>query len=156
MTGPAPLPPRDEPPHTAWLRAALTEHLGVKAIALGLAVLLWFVVSARAPGEALLSVRLEPELDGSLVLVGPPPEVHVLVAGRTADLVALYATPPVVRRVVSGSAADTLVMSIAPSDVHIPTELSGAVRVLDVQPRSVTLRFSRATRRTRPVAEAHR
>jgi hypothetical protein len=49
---------------------------------------------------------------------------------------------------VSGDAPDTLVLDVTPGDVHIPPELADGVRVLDVQPRSLTLRFeTRATRR---------
>ena len=122
----------------------------MKAIALLLAALLWVVVSARAPAEAYVTVRVEPELDGALSLVGTPPQVRALVSGRTADLMRLYATPPVVRRAVSGEEPDTIVIAVTPGDVHLPAELTDAVRVIDVQPRGVTLRFaSRAPRRRR-------
>jgi hypothetical protein len=58
------------------------------------------------------------------------------------------ADPPVVRRSVGGDAPDTLVLDLTAADVHVPPELADQVRVLDVQPRSITLRFeTRATRR---------
>ena len=140
------LPPR--PNLTARLRGVVTERLGLKAIALLLALLLWLVVSARQPTESYVRVRLAPSLDSSLVLLDGTTEVRALVAGRAADLVKLVASPPAVRRSVGGDAPDTLVLDLTPADVHVPTELSDAVRVLDVQPRSVMLRFeSRATRR---------
>jgi hypothetical protein len=126
----------------------LTERLGLKATALVLSLLLWFVVGARQPTESHVTVQVIPELDSSLVLLDGPPRLRVLVAGRAADLVKLYAMPPVVHRTVSGDVPDTLVLDVSPADVRIPPELAGEVRVLDIEPRSVTLRFeTRATRR---------
>jgi YbbR domain-containing protein len=134
--------------HGPTLRAILTDRLGLKLGSLLVAVLLWLVVRAQQPSEEYVDVAVIPELDSSLVLLGEAPRVRALVAGRAADLVKLYATPPVVRRTVSGDAPDTLVLDLAPGDVHVPAELSDGVHVLDIRPRSVTLRFeSRATRR---------
>lgn len=129
-------------------RAALTERLELKATALLIAVLLWLVVSARQPTESYVDVGVVPELDSSLALLDQPPRIRALVAGRAADIVKLYAARPIVRRRIDADAPDTLVLDVAPSDVHIPAELAGNVRVLEVQPRAVTLRFeSKATRR---------
>jgi YbbR domain-containing protein len=129
-------------------RAVLTERLGLKATALLIAVLLWLVVSARQPTESYVDVAVVPELDSTLALLDQPPHVRALVAGRAADVVKLYAARPIVHRRVDADAPDTLVLDITPADVHIPAELAGDVRVLEVQPRAVTLRFeSKATRR---------
>ena len=135
------------------LRSALTEHLGLKASALLLAVLLWLVVGARTPTEGWLSVRVEPTLDSSLVLLDAPPRVRVLVSARTADLVKLHTAPPVVRRTISGDAPDTLVLDITAADVRFPPELSRDVQVLDVQPRRVLLRLERRVASRRPTRE---
>jgi hypothetical protein len=117
-------------------------------LALLLAVLLWLVVASRQPTEGYVAVRIAPTLDSSLVLLGGTTQVRALVAGRAADLVKLAASPPVVHRSVGGDVPDTLVLDVTPADVHLPTDLVDAVRVLDVQPRSVMLRFeTRATRR---------
>jgi hypothetical protein len=144
----SPPPPR---PTLRRLRGAFTERLGLKATALVLAVMLWVLVSAREPTEGLVRVRVMPVLDSSLVLRDGPPELRALVAGRAADLVKLYANPLIVRRSVGGDVPDTLVLDVGPSDVHIPAELSNAVRVLDVQPRSVTLRFETKVTRQVPI-----
>ena len=129
-------------------RAALTERFGLKATALLIAVLLWLVVSARQPTESYVDVRVVAELDSSLALLGQPPHLRALVAGRAADIAKLIAAPPIVHRRIDGDAPDTLVLDVAPADVHIPAELAGDVHVLEVQPRAVTLRFeSKATRR---------
>ena len=137
--------------HPTWsdrLRGVVTERLGLKAIALLLAILLWLVVSSRKHTESFVRVRVAPSLDSSLVLLGGTTEVRALVAGRAADLVKLAASPPVVHRSVGGDVPDTLMLDVTPADVHLPTELVDAVRVLDVQPRSVMLRFeTRASRR---------
>ena len=155
MTTPYPSPIR--PDWRRRLRDITTERLGLKAIALVLALLLWIVVSARQPTEGYVRVRVTPTLDSSLVLIGAPPVVQALVSGRAADLVKLYATPLVLRRTVGGDVPDTLMLDVTPADVHVPPELSEAVHVLDVQPRAVMLRFgssvtqtnSRDERRTR-------
>jgi hypothetical protein len=138
-------------PGPTWrrrLREIVTERLGLKAIALVLALLLWLVASARRPTESIVSVRVSPELDSTLVLLDGASNVRALVAGRAADLVKLAADPPTVRRSVGGDVPDTLVLDLTAADVHIPPELADRVRVLDVQPRTVTLRFeSRVSRR---------
>jgi hypothetical protein len=135
-------------PRSMTLRSLLTDRPGLKLASLLMAVLLWLVVRAQQPSEEYVDVSVIPDLDSSLVLLGEPPRVRALVAGRAADLVKLYTTPPVVHRTVSGDVPDTLVLDLVPADVHIPAEVGNAVRVLDLQPRSVTLRFeSRATRR---------
>ncbi|MDB4887474.1 MAG: hypothetical protein JWN79_2912 [Gemmatimonadetes bacterium] len=149
MTAPPPTP-RAERSAGDHLRAALTEHLGLKAIALVLAVLLWVVVGARTPTEGWLTAQVEPTLDSSLVLLDAPPRVRVLVSARTADLVKLHAAPPVVRRTISGDAPDTLMLDIAAADVRFPPELSRDVQVLDVQPRRVMLRLERRVAHARP------
>ena len=146
----APLPPVvDE--RLNWLRrlrGAFTERLGTKFTAASISVLLWLVVSARLPTRSLVLVDVLPELDSSLILLDQPPRLRALVAGRGADLLKLHAAPPVVRRVVSGDAPDKLMLDITPSDVLVTAELTNDVRVLDVQPRMVMLRFEpRATRR---------
>ena len=125
----------------ARVRSGLTERLGLKATALLITVLIWLVVGARERTESFVPVSVTPVLDSSLVLLGDPPRLRALIAGSTADIVKLYATPPEIRRSVGGDVPDTLVLDLTPSDVRIPPELSADVRVLDVQPRSVTLRF---------------
>ena len=132
MTGPPARPSR--PTWRRRVREITTERLQLKAVALVVAALLWVVVGARQPTEGYVRVRVEPELDSSLVMLDGTSELQALVAGRAADLVKLYSTPLVLRRRVGGDVPDTL--------------------VLDVQPRSVMLRFeARATRRVAVVSD---
>lgn len=145
------------PPRPTWrrrVREIATERLALKAIALAVAALLWVVVGARQPTEGYVRVNVQPELDSSLVMIEGTAELRALVTGRAADLVKLYASPLVLRRRVGGDVPDTLVLDVSPSDVHVPPELSDVVRVIDVQPRNVVLRFeSRSTRRVAVVSD---
>ena len=55
------------PPHRAWrtkLRESVTERLGLKVIALLLAVLLWLVVNVRRPADGDVAAVGSPLLDG--------------------------------------------------------------------------------------------
>lgn len=143
--------PAPSTPGPTWqhrLRDIVAERLGLKVIALVLALLLWLVVSARRPMESIVKVRVAPELDSSLVMLDSTASVRVLVAGPAADLVKLASDPPTVRRTIGGDAPDTLVLDLTTADVRLSPELADRVRVLDIQPRSVTLRFeSRVSRR---------
>lgn len=146
-----PYPPPIRPDWRRRLHDVTTDRLGLKAIALVLALLLWIVVSLRQPTEGYVRVRVTPVLDSSLVLIGAAPEVQALVSGRAADLVKLYSMPLVVRRTVNSDAPDTLMLDLTPADVHVPAELSEVVHVLDVQPRTVVLRFESSVTRRVPV-----
>jgi hypothetical protein len=146
--------PVNSAPDPTWqrrMREIATERLGLKAVSLLLALLLWLVVSARQPTESYVRVRVSPALDSTLVLLPGTGEVRALVAARTADLVKLAADPPVVRRSIGGDAPDTLVLDLTAADVHLPPELADHVRVLDVQPRSITLRFETRAERRVPI-----
>ena len=140
------LPERVRPAGT--LRAAFTERLGLKATALVIALLLWLIVQARQPVQDYVTVRVMPTLDSSLVLLEQPGTLTALVSGRTVDIVKLRADPPAVYRIVDADAPDTLVLQVAASDVRVPADLADYVHVLDVQPRTVALRFgTKATKR---------
>jgi YbbR domain-containing protein len=132
------------------MREIATDRLKLKAIALLLAALLWIVVAARQPTEGYVRVRVLPELDSSLVLLDGTPELQALVAGRAADLVKLHATPLTIHRRIGGDVPDTLVLDVTTSDVRVPPDLTESIRVVDVQPRNVVLRFE--TRTTRRIA----
>jgi hypothetical protein len=153
------LPPSGPSERLSWrsaVRAAFTERLGIKATALLIAVLLWLIVSARQPTVGYVRVNVIPVLDSSLVLLDEPPQLQALVAGRAVDIVKLYADPPAVRRRIDGDVPDTLVFDATPADVRVPAEFTNDIRILDVQPRTVTLRFgTRATRRV-PVSSGGR
>jgi hypothetical protein len=140
---------------SAWRRRitnALTQRLLLKGTALLVAVVLWFIVSAKEPTEALVPVRFAPALDGSLALHDAPPQIRALVIGRGGELLKLYSSPPVIRRPVAADAPDTLIMDLRATDVEVPAGIDAIVR--DVQPRSVTLRFEPTSSRMVPVRSA--
>lgn len=131
------------------IRAALTERLALKASAVLLAVVLWFLVAAREPTEEVVGVRFAPQLDSGLVLRDPPPTIRALVIGRPSEILKLSNTPLSIRRPLSSDAPDTLVLTLRTSDVEVPEGIEVIVR--DVQPRSLMLRFESTVSRRLPV-----
>jgi hypothetical protein len=121
---------------------ALTDRIGLKVTALVLAVMLWIIVSARQPTDGMVDVRVIPVLDKSLVLVDSPSAVRAQVYGRAVDIVKLRASPPVLRINVRAGASDTLVRDISAADVRLSAHVGGDIHVLDVQPRTVTMRVA--------------
>lgn len=137
-----------------WRRritAALTENLPLKASAVLVAVVLWFLVAAREPTEEVVSVRFAPQLDSALVLRDPP-IIRALVIGRASELLKLTNSPLVIRRPISNDVPDTLVLPLRTSDVEVPE--GAEVFVRDVQPHLLTLRFESTARRQVPVRSA--
>ena len=125
-----------------WRRqvtAAFTDHLALKASAVSVAVVLWFVVAAREPTDEVVSVRFAPQLDTALVLRDPAPIIRAFVIGRPNEILKLSTAPLVIRRPIASDAPDTLVLSLRTSDVEVPEGVEVIVR--DVQPRALTLRF---------------
>ena len=137
MTGPSALRPQSALQRR--LRAAFSVHLGLKATAVFIAVVLWFVINAKEPQLQLVPVRFTPVLDSSLVLRDPPPPLQAIVAGSPKELIKLTSNLPRIRRQITADSPDTLVIDLRPDDVTLPDGVDAVVR--DVQPRSVTLRF---------------
>jgi YbbR domain-containing protein len=131
---------------------AFTERLVLKATAVFLAVVLWFVVNAKEPELELVPVRFIPTLDSSLVLRDPVPQLEAIVAGSPKELIKLTSNAPVIHRQITADSPDTLVLDLRPSDVTLPDGVDAVVR--DVQPRSVTLRFEPTWSRKVPVHSA--
>ena len=148
-------PLRQSSLHDGWrhrITAAFTERLALKASAVLLALVLWFVVAAREPTEEVVSVRFAPKLDSALVLRDPDPIIRALVIGRANEILKLSNSPLVIRRPVESDAPDTLVLSLRTSDVEVPEGVEVIVR--DVQPRQLTLYFESTTSRELPVRPA--
>src|SRR5688572_20830597 len=142
----------------AWnrrLRATFTERLELKATAIVLAVVLWFMVSSRETTEEMVGVRFAPQLDSSLALRESPRAVSALVIGRRGELMKLVANAPIIRRPIDDEVPDTLSLELRPSDVELPPNVDARVR--DVQPRRLTLTFQSDLTRLvplRPAADA--
>jgi hypothetical protein len=139
----------------AWdrrLRATFTERLELKITALVLAVVLWFMVSARETTEEIVGVRFAPQLDSSLALREPPRAVSALVIGRRGELMKLVANAPMIRRPIDDEVPDTVTLELRPADVELPPNVDA--RVSDVQPRRITLHFQSDLTRLVPVRPA--
>jgi YbbR domain-containing protein len=119
--------------------AGLSRNLGLKATAVFIAVVLWFVVNAKEPEIELVPVRFTPVLDSSLVLREPLPQVQAIIAGSPRELLKLNAARPTIRREIAADAPDTLVIDLRPEDVVLPGGVDAVVR--EIEPRSITLRF---------------
>ena len=142
-------PGRSQPSPQRQAIAALGKDLPLKAMAVFLAVVLWFVVNAKEPQLELVPVRFTPMLDSSLVLREAPPTLQAIVAGSPKELIKLNSNPPIVRRQITADSPDTVVLDLRPDDVTLPEGVDAVVR--DVQPRSVTLRFETTWSRKVPV-----
>ena len=128
--------------------AAFTEQVPLKATAVFLAIILWFIVNAKEPQLELVPVRFTPVLDSTLVLREPVPPLQAIVAGSPKQLIKLGTNVATIRRQISADSPDTVVLDLRPGDVTLPDGVEAVVR--DVQPRSVTLRFeSMVSRRVR-------
>ena len=131
------------------IRSTFTERLELKTTALILAVVLWFMVSARETTEEIVGVRFAPQLDSSLALREAPRPVSALVIGRRGELMKLVANAPVIRRPIDDEVPDTVNLELRPGDVELPPNVDA--RVSDVQPRSITLYFQSDLTRLVPV-----
>ena len=142
-------------PVPTWRRRlaeAFTQRLALKGTALALAIVLWFIVTAKEPNQDLVEVQFAPQLDSSLVLKDPPPTIHALVVGTPSELLKLFAHPLVIRRQIAANSPDTVVVDLSTSDVELPAGIDAIVRA--VQPHSVTLRFESTSSRVVPVRSA--
>jgi hypothetical protein len=131
------------------LRATFTERLELKLTAIVLAIVLWFMVSARETTEEIVGVRFAPQLDSSLALQEPPRAISALVIGRRGELLKLVANAPIIRRPIDDEVPDTVSIELRPGDVELPPNVDARVR--DVQPRRITLYFHRDLSRLVPV-----
>jgi len=148
MTAPLPPGPSTRARWRHAFREAFLARLGIKALSLLIAILLWLIVKGRQPVQEYVSVRVMPTLDSSLVLLEPPATLTALVSGRAVDIAKLRADPPAVHRIVDGDVPDTLAFAVGTSDVRMSADLADLIHVLDVQPRLVSLRFGdKATKR---------
>jgi hypothetical protein len=70
--------------------------------------------------------------------------VRATITGRRRDLIKVGAGPLVLRRTIAPGAADSVRLVVRPSDVELPAGIEGEVRVREVRPRVLTLRFAPA------------
>ena len=108
-------PPRASSSLQRRVVAAFTQQVPLKATAVFLAVVLWFMVNAKEPQIELVPVRFIPTLDSSLVLRDPLPQIQAIVAGSPKELIKLNSSLPAIRRQITADAPDTLVIDLRPA-----------------------------------------
>jgi hypothetical protein len=143
-------------PRTTLQRRAIqaaTTRLPFKFGALGLALVLWAIVSIEEPTEERVNVTLQPvPTDSAIIVKGPLPAVHAWVIGRGRDLFRLVGQPPVIRMPITAEEPETLTVRLTPDMVDLPTDINARVR--EVQPTSVQLQLDVLAERFVPVASA--
>ena len=144
--------PRPVPTWQRRVSEAFTQRLALKGTAILIAIVLWFIVTAKEPNQDLVEVQFAPQLDSSLVLKDPPPPIHALVVGTPQELLKLFAHPLVIKRPIAANSPDTVVVDLSTSDVELPAGVDAIVR--GIEPRSVTLRFESTSSRVVPVRSA--
>jgi hypothetical protein len=123
-------------------RGVLFERLPLKLAAIFLAFVLWLAVSVDEPGEQSVAVRVAVRAAGSRSLAEGAPAVSATVVGRRRDLLKLSGATLLVRRTIAAGAADSVRVLLRPADVELPAGMERDLRVRDVQPATVTLRFA--------------
>jgi YbbR domain-containing protein len=131
-----------------WRR--LYTHLGLKILAVTLAILLWVVIAGQKQGERSLRVPLEfqntPE---QLELTSNPPEyVDVRVRGPARTLAQLRSGDVVALVDLESARPGRRMFHIMQEHVYVPP----GVRVLLVQPSTIPLQFEPSVSKTVPVA----
>ncbi|HWS55489.1 MAG TPA: CdaR family protein [Pyrinomonadaceae bacterium] len=127
---------------SAWLRALLFEDWGLKLIALLITLGLWYAVTAaRAPATIRLrAVPLEFFLpEGVEIGNDPVDEVDVVLEGSQGKLAEINARNIVARADVTQLRTGDRVLRL--SDRNVTMDLPAGVRIVDIAPRSVTLRL---------------
>jgi hypothetical protein len=126
------------------------RELGLRALAVGLAVLLWFAVAREPTAERGLQAPLEFEnVPGDIEIVGEPPgEVHVRVRGSSSVLSRLQPGEIVAVVDLAAERPGDRLFDLVPEQVRAPF----GVEVTQIVPSSVELRLERAgAPRTLPV-----
>lgn len=131
---------------------ATTTNLVYKGAALLLAFVLWLAVSAEQPTEVGgVPVELSLDLDSTLALASPLPEIRAVVAGQARDVARLAANPLEIRRSVPGDVGDSVRFEFTRDDVLPPPGFDGPLQVRSVSPSVVTLRLTTRVMRRVPV-----
>lgn len=120
--------------------ARAAENLWLKATSIGIAILLWYVITQKEPTAMSVPVRLRLQLDSSLALRFEPNEIYAVVQGTPAELARLEGRTATVNRSINANTPDTLVISLSPGDVNLPGNV-GDARVTDIRPKTVRLEF---------------
>jgi hypothetical protein len=134
------------------LRHLLLDNLTLKISSLALATILWVHATTLHTYDEVLAVKLEVSgIPDSMVTLSPLPDrVQVAFRGKGDQLWWLYARQPRVVVAVEGLQPGPTLLSLFPSNVHVPSGLD--VQVTDVvAPRTIQLDVDMMTRKTVPI-----
>lgn len=128
------------------------RHIGLKLLALAVALLLWSLVAGQKEAERSLRVPLEfQNMPASLELIGEAPSsVDVRVKGPSAMLSLLRGTELIATVDLSAARPGRRMFHLLPDQVSTPI----GVRVLSVAPAMVALTFEASATKTVPVVPA--
>jgi YbbR domain-containing protein len=137
----------------APIRDFFTRNLGYKAVALVLALLLWFDVTSDETTVIDYPVPLQIAVEGADMIITNqdqlPPEVEVAFSGTGKDLLRLDKGDLSIQEEVQGGENDSIVVTLDLSDVRKPTDLT--VTPIAITPRQVTVVTDRFMERTVPL-----
>ncbi len=127
----------------------LLDSVALKLMSLGLAALLWYVIAGEKSSEMGVVVPLE--------LQNFPKELELTGEAVDSVEVRLRASPGIIRRLVpsdisaqvdvAGTAEGERVVHLTPESIHVPY----GVRVVKINPSTLTLSFERTVQKTVPV-----
>lgn len=137
----------------ARIRDFFTRNLGYKAIALILALLLWYDVTSEETTVIDYPVPLQIAVEGADMIITNqeqlPPEVEVTFSGTGKELLRLDKNDLSVQERVQGGENDSVVVTLDLGDVRRPASL--AVTPIGIAPRQVTVVTDRFMERTVPL-----
>ena len=135
------------------VRGLLFDNLGLKLVALLLAVLTYLNVYTDRPATMIVSFPIHvTDLPDSLSLSGPAPAVlQAELRGTAKQLIRLRVTEPPVKISLAGVSIGRYERSLGPQDLPLPAGVELQVDRM-VSPRTLELQVDRRVRRTVPVA----
>ncbi|MDH3478512.1 MAG: CdaR family protein [Gemmatimonadota bacterium] len=132
-------------------RAVLLDNWPIKVTALILAAILWAAVAAEEPSTQLVPVRLEIEPPpGRSIVSSEHPPVQALFTGTARELIKLYGRPPVIRKALPDSISGSE-FQVQLSIADLGTIEGAAVKVQQIEPRTVTVQLDDVAQRSVPV-----
>src|SRR4051812_49079015 len=128
------------------------RHVGLKMVSIGLAALLWVIVSGEQVVERSLRIPLEfTNLPARLEVVGNPPDVvEVRVRGSSGSLSRISPGELVALMDLRTAKPGERLFHLASRDVRVPF----GIDVVQVTPSSVSIRFEPSLTKRVPIAPA--
>ena len=135
------------------LRGWLLDNLGIKLVALLLALLVYLNVYTDRPATLIVSFPIQiAELADTLSLLGPVPSaVQAELRGTGKQLIRMRLTEPPVRLSLAGVGLGRYERALTSADLPLPADVEIQVERL-VSPRTVELQVDRKRARRVPVA----